>query len=93
MRSKKVLERIEEIKRMYGVHPQCYLVGVLLVSHFKGTIYYNGEHCITFIYDNFYDRNGVVSGADIPNLRYIPMAEYGIIQESILIDAMVNSLK
>lgn len=52
----RILERIELIKHYFGEKPQCYLVALLLAVEFKGDIWYNSDHCITYIGGKFYDN-------------------------------------
>lgn len=82
---KEVLDRIEEIKRVYGHHPQCYLVAILLATEFRGEIWYDHDHCITRIEDKFYDRHGIYEGS---LKKYQPLSNYGIASENKLIIAM-----
>lgn len=82
---KEVLDRINAIKAIYGEHPQCYLVAVLLATEFRGAIWYDHNHCITMIGDQFYDRHGIWESS-LKN--YQPLDTYGIESEHQLIVAM-----
>ena len=84
-----ILRRIEVIKALYGVHPQCYLVAMLLATEFKGEIWYNNDHCITRIKDQFWDRKGLYDGS---LKTYLPLKNYGIAIEHTLVVAMVEWL-
>lgn len=88
----RILKFIKEIKKEYGRKPQCYLVATLLTSNFKGEIWYDHNHCITMIDNDFYDKRGVVPIEVVEKGRYLPICMYGIEQQSALMTALVKSL-
>ncbi|WZE63571.1 hypothetical protein PANI_CDS0051 [Maribacter phage Panino] len=90
---KQILDKIKEIKKMYGRKPQCYLVAIILSSNFKGEIWYNSGHCLVEIDGDFYDKRGMVKVEEFENGNYLPINQFGIHIESSLIEAMVESIK
>ena len=85
-----IQKRIDEIKEQFGDHPNCYLVAVLLATHFGGTIYYDHNHCVAQIDNGFYDRNGEVSPTELVEKNYLPLSEYGIKIERVLVKALID---
>ena len=85
-----IQQRINEIKEQFGDHPNCYLVAVLLATHFGGTIFYDSNHCVAQIGNGFYDRNGEVDPEEIIEKNFLPLQEYGVKIESTLIQALID---
>lgn len=90
MINKKVLDRTEEIKDLFPEDPQCYMFASMLSHAFGGIIYYNGDHCISFIDGIYYDENGYMNSSKVIIGRYTPLSEHGIKIEMGLITAMVK---
>jgi hypothetical protein len=90
MYTEMVLKKIEEIKRIYGNEPQCYLVACILSTNFKGEVWYDNNHCITEIDGNLYDKKGIVSPKKLENGNYLPLSMYGIEHEKALFDALIE---
>ena len=88
-----VLKKIADIKNFYGEEPQCYMVAMILSTNFGGQVWYNNNHCVTLIEEEFYDKKGVVSIEDFEKGGYMPLHTYGIHVEQSLIDAMYESMK
>lgn len=87
-----VLNKIKAIKRKYGRKPQCYVVATILSGNFGGMIWYDSNHCITQIGEEFYDKRGLVPIEEIENGNYIPLHQYGMDIEHQLIVAAQKSL-
>jgi hypothetical protein len=87
-----VLDKIDEILDYYGSKPQCYLVATVLAGNFGGMIWYNNDHCITQIGEDFYDKKGVYPVERLARDMYIPLHQYGMDIENTLIKAAQKSL-
>lgn len=87
-----VLEKIDEILDHYGSKPQCYFVATVLAGNFGGIIWYNSDHCITEIGEDFYDKKGVYPVERLAEDRYLPLHQYGMEIENTLIVAAQNFL-
>lgn len=85
-----IQKRIDNIKEIFGDHPNCYLVAVLLATAFGGTIYYNSFHCVAQIGNGFYDRTGEVDPDELVDGNYLPMYEYGIQTEALLVKSLID---
>jgi hypothetical protein len=85
-----VLEKIKNIRKRYGKKPQCYLVATILSSNFGGVVWYNNDHCVTLIDEEFYDKRGVVPIEEFEQGGYLPIHEFGIDIEASLIDALID---
>jgi hypothetical protein len=58
----KVLEYIDYLKSEIDHEPQCFMVSLLLLTKFpEGKIYYDNNHMIIKIGDQFYDWRGIVT--------------------------------
>lgn len=89
---KQVIERIKQIKKKYGRKPQCYLVATILAGNFGGIIWYDHNHCITQIGEDFYDKTGLYPIEKFESRAYMPLHEYGMDIEHTLIEAAQKSL-
>ncbi len=85
-----VLDKVKEIKKRYGRKPQCYLVATILASNFGGVVWYNSNHCVTEIGEEFYDKRGIVPVEEFERDGYLPIHEFGIDIESALMGALIE---
>lgn len=63
---------IRQLRHTFPVRPNCFHFAKLLTDIYPNSrIYYNSQHCITRIYDEYYDFDGVADSTG-----YLPLSDF-----------------